>query len=122
MNLRYESRIAVSINLEPGVYLLPTNSASGKSYMAKLFKEIDAVARVTSHTFPATFDASSVLDNSVRDVVLLDRYDMCTDDFTVEMKKFAEKGILLVDCKTHDFPLQCRRCYLKMTKSELVLT
>lgn len=121
MSLKYGNDPVVSIDLQPGIYLLPTDSAVGKSYLAFVLKDLENVDRVTSHAFPSTFDAARVLDNSTRDVVLLDRYDMRTEDYVDEMRKFAEKGILLVDFKTHRFPLPCRRCRLLMTKDELVV-
>ena len=121
MSLKFGNSPAVVIELQPGIYLFPVDSAIGKSYMCKIFKELESIDRVASHTFPSAFNAQMVLDSDRRDVVLLDRYDLCDGDFTAEMQKFAEKGVLLIDYKSHNFPLKCRRCELDMTEAELVV-
>lgn len=121
MSLKFGSNPCVRIDLQPGVYLLPVDSAIGKSYMCQIFKDISSIARVASHTFPDAFDAKKVLDNSKRDVVMLDRYDMCDADFSEDMRRFTEKGILLVDFKKSGFPVPARRCRVYMTSNELVV-
>lgn len=121
MSLKFGISPVVRIELQPGVYLLPEDSAVGKSYMCQIFKDLESIDRVTSHTFPAKLDAKRVLDNTTRDVVLLDRYDMCNEDFAEDMRRFAERGVLLVDFKSYGFPVPARRCRLYMTMDELVV-
>lgn len=121
MSLIFGNDPAVRIELEPGIYLLPEESSVGKTYMCSIFRSLASIDRVTSHTFPDDMDSKRVLDNSLRDVVALDRYDMCTGDYTDDMQRFAEKGILLVDAKAHSFNLRCRSCRMYMTRDELVI-
>ena len=121
MSLKFGNNPVVRIELSPGIYLLPPESAIGKSYMCKIFKDIGRVSRVTGHEFPDDLDVDKVLNNSLRDVVIFDRYDMCTSDFTKEMQNFAKSGVLLLDSKTHLRGLGCRSCMMDMNKDELVV-
>lgn len=119
MSLRFGSNPVIIIDLQPGIYLLPEESSSGKSFMSRRLKTLESVDRATSHTFPAEMDSKKVLDSSLRDVVVLDRYDMCSNDYSEDMLNFSKDGVLLVDCKSHSFNLPCRSCRMYMTESEL---
>lgn len=112
---------SISIDLEPGIYLLPAKSAIGKSYLCSAFRDLASINRVKSHSFPEELVVSNVFDRDKRDVIMLDRYDLCTEDYSSEMLSFSETGIILVDCKATPFKLPCRPCRIYMKKDELVV-
>lgn len=121
MKLKIGISPSISIDLEPGVYLLPSQSAIGKSYLCSAFRDLESIDRVKSHAFPAELIASQVFDSSKRDVVMLDRYDLCKVDYSMEMLDFAKTGVVLVDCKAKPFTIPCKPCRLYMTKDALVI-
>lgn len=121
MKLTFGSRPRVAIDLEPGCYILPCDSAIGKSYLCSLLKKVSDRERVNSHSFPDKFHPEDILDSSRFDIVMLDRYDMRDKDYVDEMREFVRKGALLLDCKSMVFPLPCKMSEIWMSKNELIV-
>lgn len=119
MKLKYGVSPAVCIDLKAGIYLLPEEFEVEKSYMCKLFHDIASIKRVISHTFPSEMNASYILDSASRDVVMLARYDMHPDDYTCAIQEFAKKGIVLLDCMSHDYPRGSRRCLIDVSEDKI---
>ena len=115
-------RPRVNILLEPGIYILPTKSATGKSYLARLlYKYGEFCERCTSYSHSSYYKPDDILDASKYDVVLLDRYDMYPDVSKDKMREFAESGILLVDAKGYLSGLRFKLCCLLLHEDRITV-
>lgn len=104
--------------MKPGVYVL---GGFGKSYLCSLLQKLRETERVDACTYPPLVPAGELLDSGKRDLVMLDRYDLYAGFGAEEMASFAERGIVLVDCKSHGFPLHARRCSVYLYEDRLVV-
>lgn len=114
----------ILVELPVGVYLLPVDSASGKTYLCESLRELATVERVNSYTYSdksSGLSLASLLDNSKYDLLLLDRYDMYFGDCVTEIKEFAKSGIVLVDCKADELPFPATICTVYLQMSRLVV-
>ena len=109
----------VHIDLEPGVYVFPCASAEGKTYLATIlekFRNYKEPVRAYSYSdFNDGVPLSSVLDPERYQVVLLDRYDLYYGEGVEDIKAFAKKSILLIDCKRIFDLCEYRSCILYRT-------
>lgn len=110
---------AIQVRLDPGVYILHDRAAGGKSYLCSLLHKLRDRERVDSHTYPNEFKPAELLDSSKRDLVMLDRYDMYCGAGVEEIAKFAETGVVLIDCKSHDYPLAATTCFIRFSEDKL---
>lgn len=110
---------SIEINLEPGVYVCM--GGFGRTYLCSLLYKLRDLERVDSCTYPPAIPPGELLDSEKRDLVMLDRYDMYAGFGTEEIARFAERGIVLVACKTHFPPLRCMSCGVYMRKGRLVV-
>ena len=114
--------VTVDISLEPGVYVLPDKSATGKTYLASLLKMYGGYGeRVTSVTYSTAKDLDVALDPSKYDVVLLDRYDMYYGKGAAKIKEFGVAGVLLLDCKRMVDFCDFEPCRIKLGQREVVV-
>lgn len=111
---------AIQVKLEPGIYQFSDGSARGKTYLASLLHGLRTVERVDSHTYIEDFHPAELFDRSKRDLIMLDRYDMYAGAGVEEIAKFAQAGgIVLIDCKSHEFPMTVETCLLRFREGEL---
>ena len=111
---------AIRVKLESGVYMFSDSSASGKTYLCSLLHGLRTVERVDSHRYPSDFHPAELFDRSKRDLVMLDRYDMYAGAGVEEIAKFAQAGgVVLIDCKSHEFPMTVETCFLRFREGEL---
>lgn len=93
----------VHIDLEPGVYVFPHASASVKTYLAHILEKYrrygEPVRAYSYSDFCDGVPIDSVLDGGKYRVVMLDRYSLYYGAGADAIKTFAQKSILLVDCK-----------------------
>lgn len=113
---------AIQVKLESGVYVFSDSAASGKSYLCSALHGLRTVERVDGHAYPSDFYPAELLDRSKRDLVMLDRYDMYCGQGVEEIAKFAQTGgIVLIDCKSYQFPMIVTTCFLRFREGELVI-
>ena len=111
---------AIRVKLESGVYMFSDSAASGKTYLCSLLHKLRTVERVDGHTYIDDFYPAELFDRSKRDLVMLDRYDMYAGAGVEEIAKFAQAGgIVLIDCKSHEFPMTVESCLLRFREGEL---
>lgn len=110
---------AIQVRLDSGVYIL-FDGSEGKTYLCSLLHKLRNRERVDSHTYPNEFKPAELLDNEKRDLVMLDRYDMYFGVGVDEIINFAQKGgVVLVDCKTYNFPAPATTCFIRMSENKL---
>ena len=115
-------RVRVHILLEPGIYGFEPISGEGKTYLAKLLNMYRSSGeRCASYTYGSHEDLIGVLDSSKYDVVLLDRYDMYYGEALEEIKSFAEKGVVLIDCKRRFSFYPCKPCSIIRTVDKVTV-
>ena len=103
----------VDIKLDAGIHVLPTMSATGKTYLAKLLHKYGEFGeRCFSYSYHSRYRLEDVLDASKHDVVLLDRYDMYYGEGIKAIEQFSESGIVLLDSKKFFKFLPFERCFL----------
>ena len=111
---------AIQVKLEPGIYLFSDGSARGKTYLCSLLHGLRTVERVDGHTYIDDFYPAELFDRSKRDLVMLDRYDMYAGAGVEAIAQFAQDGgIVLIDCKSHEFPMTVETCLLRFREGEL---
>lgn len=113
---------SIQVRLDPGIYLFADGSARGKTYLCSLLHGLRTVERVDSHTYIDDFHPAELFDRSKRDLIMLDRYDMYAGAGVEEIAKFAQTGgVVLIDCKSHQFPMTVETCFLRFREGELVV-
>lgn len=105
LSIKLES-IKVDFNLDNGLYILGTNSSTGKSYLCNLLKsyeyESDDVIAVTYNDINGLNRLKSLGDNAK--VILLDRFNLYySEELFQKVKKLAENSIVLLDFKNPFF-------------------
>lgn len=121
----YKNRIYgvdISIELENAVYGIDTISATGKTRLCKLLKELEAS---TGEVIGYTFNDERLgvnLRNQVSKlnpkVIMLDRLDMYPEEFMQDIQEWGKNAIVLLDYKgSANFNEDW--CYIKMTSSSI---
>lgn len=101
-------RIKVNIDLNNGVYIFSDESATGKTRLYKVLKDIQRWDKdVVAYTYGEYQEGISLSDVLKRNpdckVVMLDRYDMYIGKFKQEIADYSNKCIVLVDCKYSNY-------------------
>lgn len=97
--------IQILIDLEAGLYVLPGDGATGKTYLGKLLQAAKAngVENVAYVTYDADLTEQGILDKLkvMQDgVLVVDRFDLYQSEAVVERLKQISKGsVVLVDVK-----------------------
>ena len=122
IDLQYHS-IKVQIDLPNGVYVFPRSSADGKTYLSSILRALGPDDGVNSYTLDDKdfFDVSVALNSEKYKLVLLDRYDMYFGDGIEEIQEFGKAGVVLIDCKSHDFPFEVKYCFLHMEIDKIMV-
>ena len=99
---KYSTKIR--INLENGIWVFDAQSATGKTRLSKLLKDLDALGEpVGSITYydilRGDLTVESFLSREKYRVVLLDRYDMYSNLGHEAICACARRAIVLIACK-----------------------
>lgn len=98
------------INLAPGLYVFDPLSATGKTYLssvlAKLTNLLEPVVAYTYDDYLKGVDPELRLAGRSWKVILLDRFDMYSDDPRVleAIQQIDSEAIVLVDAKANQLP------------------
>lgn len=122
--LRYNSlNRDIVINLpDTGIYNLDIDSGTGKTYLAKCFKELSAInSEVDSFTYNDFLSGLSLdhfLLNKCLKVLVIDRYDMYIHEYKEEIIALGKKCIVLIDVKGAA-KLPCSLCKINLSDKAL---
>lgn len=120
----------VDINLEEGYYFLDEDSATGKTYLSTLLKEINelGLANILVVTYSRLMNISDIIKhmtNTKYDLIMFDRFDLyCNEDLCETIEKISENTVILIDIKDLSslykiFP-RCATINIKMEGVEIV--
>lgn len=98
-----EYDVEININLENGIYVFDEKSATGKTRLCKVLKELRKLGEpVVGYTYGDDKLGISLVDLVSKvnpKVIMLDRYDMYNGTFNDRLTDWAQKAIILIDCK-----------------------
>ena len=86
-----------------GLYVLDNESATGKTYLAKLLSALDVAFSITYN------EVQSILDANIEEafsgkykIVMFDRFDLyCTQELYDKCVKYSEDMVILLDLKDY---------------------
>lgn len=95
--------VKIYINLENGVYNFTGLSATGKTRLCKLLRDMEIQDKnVIGYTFEDEklgINLENQIDKLNPKVIMLDRFDLYKDKFTDKIEEWGKNSIVLVDCK-----------------------
>lgn len=94
--------VDINIELDKGIYLFSSYSATGKSYLLFLLKAIKSNQRLLTYDsddYDNGIDLGKLLESTDYDLVIIDRYDLYLDKFIKEIKEAGKHSIVLIDSK-----------------------
>lgn len=94
--------VDINIELDKGIYLFSSYSATGKSYLLFLIKAIKSNQRLLTYDsddYDNGIDLGKLLESTDYDLVIIDRYDLYLDKFIKEIKEAGKHSIVLIDSK-----------------------
>lgn len=125
--MTFDTGIRVNIDISKnGVYVLGSESSSGKTYLAELCKSLnttyDSMFNVVSYIAGADESIyKQLIDRKCR-ICIVDRYDMfASDELSEELRLLGEDHIVLVGCKDICIArsLKAKRAGIALTKDEV---
>lgn len=123
MLLEVQSNKDIRIQLNNGVYVFDSESATGKTYLWSMLRGLTSRNDIMCISYPEAKMIKSLY--SIDDIenvrlVFLDRYDMYSPKYSHEIKQLASHCSILLDCKqceNYEGPVEY--CTLKMTRDSL---
>lgn len=116
--------VNISIELENGVYGFDTMSATGKTRLCKLLRELEASkGEVIGYTFndkKLGIDLRNQVAKLNPKVIMLDRLDMYPEEFMQDIQEWGKNAIVLLDYKgSADFHEDW--CDIEMTADSILV-
>lgn len=116
--------VEVNINLDNGIYVFDEKSATGKTRLCKVLKELRKLGEpVIGYTYGDDNLGISLIDitNKVNPkVLMLDRYDMYNGTFNNELAEWSKNAVILIDCKGDlETKTYTDRCTIEMGPREI---
>ena len=115
----------INIALRNGVWIFPPESATGKTYLYKQLKlhylNGEPVVGYSYNDKLFGVHLEHLVDYDRHKVLILDRYDLYSKDFTDIIKKFSLQGIVLIDCKVCP-DIRAEYCEIKFTSDLIEVT
>lgn len=101
-----ESEPRVTLDIQPGAYVLGETSGEGKSYLAEILDGarragFTKVISITKSDIDLGFKIQSLIDTEF-DVLMLDRYDLYEGEEIADIIENHPNSYILLDCK-HGF-------------------
>lgn len=118
----YCNPITININLGNGVYYMGSDSATGKTYMSNLLNmaSLPEVLVFTYQDIKKEIDVPRLVYKRAPKLIIFDRYDMYGGKFEDLICEFADKAIILIDCKEFDtFANIADYCIIKRTADKI---
>lgn len=101
---KLDLQLKVIVNLKPGIYIIDSVSAIGKTYLCNFLKECNMagyqVMGYTYSDYKLGLPIENILVPGKYKVVLLDRYDMYEGVGVKEINECSKDTIILVDSKS----------------------
>ena len=127
MMMTFDAGVKVTIDIcKNGVYVLGSDSSSGKTYLANICKSLstiyDSVFSVVSYMSGVDESIYKQLINRKCRICIVDRYDMfASDELSQELRVLGEDHIVLVGCKDIRIAnsLKAKRAGIALTKDEV---
>lgn len=121
-NNRYQ--VEINVKLETGVYEFNDESATGKTRLCKVLREMQLIGEpvigYTYDDYQLQVDLTQLVKKIHPQVILLDRYDMYNGAYDREIVEWSQYTIVLVDCKGRLLISKPSRiCYIEMTKDNI---
>lgn len=98
--------VKIDIEADNGVYLLGGSSADGKTWLCEELNKMGLEYRDTVGYTYDDYRRNITLDDMIKNtcdgvpsVIMIDRYDMYPGILNDDIKKYADKSIVLVDAK-----------------------
>lgn len=117
-----EYRPNINIDLNNGVYIFDSESATGKTYLCKHLKNLRAYGEpVASFTYNDILIGNKIEDTFKNyKVIMLDRYDLYNEMGHCLMEKYRDKSIILVDCKKGFIKdIDSELCFISLTENNI---
>ena len=116
-------RISISINLEPGIYQFEDESATGKTRLYYLLRDLqlmgEPVISFSYEDLQLGMDLEKQLSKCKYKVIMLDRYDLYKD-YCKDLLPTLCEAIILIDCKSFlSFTEYYNTCVISMTESKV---
>lgn len=108
--IRYDSMPEIIINLNPGFYLLESESGTGKTYLYNEMTKLAAaglpVLGYTYQDYLKHVDLQKLVTERKIDLLVIDRFDQYMHDnqIVAAIKSVVDKAVVLVDVKSSQFP------------------
>lgn len=101
-----ESEPRVTLDIQPGAYVLGETSGEGKSYLTEILDKarragFNKIISITKSDIDLGFKVQSLIGTEF-DVLMLDRYDLYEGAEIADIIKTHPNSYILVDCK-HGF-------------------
>lgn len=100
--------IKIKIKNISGIYIMGSNSATGKTRLFKLLRKLSEIEKsIVTYTYNdekcGTFldDILSEKDNVK--LIIIDRFDMLKNKYETFLPEYAKNTVILIDCK-HNCP------------------
>lgn len=95
-------RKQIEIDLEPGIYTMDTLSGTGKSYLAKQFRELyychEPVNSINSKEAQFVDSLAPLIPKDCK-AFIIDDYDVYNGKYGNEILKLSKTAIVMIDCK-----------------------
>lgn len=111
--------LRLTVNLEPGIYRLDNESATGKTRMFNFIRSkmtyMSDFGSFTYQDYLAGLDITKFIKLGKHKVAFFDRYDMYAGEYTNFIKEFSKNGIVLLDLKrTFQTDMNIKFAYTKL--------
>lgn len=113
---------SVKVLLDNGVYALPAQSATGKTFLYYALRDIREFEPVDAYTYKDGRNLEELLTGGNLKLILLDRYDMYPDSCVDEIKTFGKSGVVLIDCKSNWPDLRMVTCSIDLSEAGVVIS
>ena len=96
-----KKQIEVEVRLDNGVYIPVSESAIGKTYLYKIFKQYGETKALgfTYSDVQVGVDVEKVIKMNKPEIILFDRYDLYVDKYHEVINEVKEFTIIILDCK-----------------------
>lgn len=116
--------VQIDIKLENGLYQFNCVSATGKTRLYYLLKDLTLegvpVIAYSYNEYEAGISLETVIGDRKPQVILIDRYDMFLNKYKDLLLELSRNCIVLIDCKTMlQFGEYYRVCGIKMTPEKI---
>lgn len=112
----------INVELDNGIYIFDSESATGKTYLCKQLKKLraygESVISITYNNILTGFKLDDMQEQYK--VIMLDRYDLYRNIGHKLLERFKNKSIILIDCKLGYIEgLDSEICFIELTNNSI---